>query len=99
MLKRRKKLGRSHLVSLLPSLSWHVFRYGLPVLQIVDNLDDTTDILLRDCHLMYRYIPRRTKQTQDWTTIFKSSSILEALRSVDEFYMVAPVRHAQMLSD
>lgn len=90
MLKPRKKLGRSHLVSLLPSLSWHVFRYGLPVLQIVDNLDDTTDIVLRDCHLVYRYIPMRTKQTQDWTTIFKSSSVLEAPRSVDEFHMVAP---------
>jgi hypothetical protein len=32
----------------------------------------------------------RTKQTQDWTTIFKSSSILEAPQSVDEFYIVAP---------
>jgi len=90
MLKRRKKPGRSHLVSLLPSLSWYIFRYGLPVLRIVDNLDDTTDIVLRGCHLVYRYIPMRTKQTQDWTTIFKSSSIPEAPRSVDEFCIVAP---------
>ena len=41
----------------------------------------------------------RTKQTQDWTTIFKSPSILEAPRSVDELIYSRTWSHARMLSD